>query len=115
MSQRSGSRAIAALTPGAMSSGSVSVTIPAGTVSGTYYIVAVADLFGGDYAAAMSYAQTVIEDDAFIGSRCILTEGVLVGERAVLAPFAEKSGDSREALLKQVRASMGLLLLQFVH
>ena len=27
------------------------------------YIVAMADLFGGDYAAAMSYAQTVIEDD----------------------------------------------------
>ena len=28
----------------------------------------------------------VIEDGAFIGSRCILTEGVLVGEEAVLAP-----------------------------
>jgi len=27
------------------------------------YIVGLADLFGGDYAAAMSYAQTVIEDD----------------------------------------------------
>lgn len=26
----------------------------------------------------------IIEDDAFIGSRCIVTEGVLVGERAVL-------------------------------
>jgi 2,3,4,5-tetrahydropyridine-2-carboxylate N-succinyltransferase len=28
----------------------------------------------------------IVEDGAFIGSRCILTEGVLVGERAVLAP-----------------------------
>src|SRR5438093_9008554 len=28
----------------------------------------------------------IVEDGAFIGSRCILTEGVVVGERAVLAP-----------------------------
>ena len=28
----------------------------------------------------------IVEDGAFIGSRCILTEGVLIGERAVLAP-----------------------------
>ncbi len=28
----------------------------------------------------------IVEDGAFIGSRCILTEGVRVGERAVLAP-----------------------------
>ena len=28
----------------------------------------------------------IVEDGAFIGSRCILTEGVLVGEEAVLAP-----------------------------
>lgn len=26
----------------------------------------------------------IVEDDAFVGSRCIVTEGVLVGERAVL-------------------------------
>jgi 2,3,4,5-tetrahydropyridine-2,6-dicarboxylate N-succinyltransferase len=28
----------------------------------------------------------IVEDGAFIGSRCILTEGVIVGEEAVLAP-----------------------------
>jgi len=28
----------------------------------------------------------IVEDGAFIGSRCIITEGVRVGERAVLAP-----------------------------
>jgi 2,3,4,5-tetrahydropyridine-2,6-dicarboxylate N-succinyltransferase len=28
----------------------------------------------------------IVEDGAFIGSRCILTEGVRIGERAVLAP-----------------------------
>jgi len=28
----------------------------------------------------------IIEDGAFIGSRCIVTEGVVVGEQAVLAP-----------------------------
>ena len=28
----------------------------------------------------------IVEDGAFIGSRCILTEGVVVGEEAVLAP-----------------------------
>src|SRR5204862_3289909 len=28
----------------------------------------------------------IVEDGAFVGSRCILTEGVVVGERAVLAP-----------------------------
>jgi 2,3,4,5-tetrahydropyridine-2,6-dicarboxylate N-succinyltransferase len=28
----------------------------------------------------------IVEDGAFIGSRCILTEGVLIGEQAVLAP-----------------------------
>jgi 2,3,4,5-tetrahydropyridine-2,6-dicarboxylate N-succinyltransferase len=28
----------------------------------------------------------IVEDGAFLGSRCILTEGILVGEQAVLAP-----------------------------
>ena len=28
----------------------------------------------------------IVEDGAFIGSRCILTEGVVIGEQAVLAP-----------------------------
>jgi 2,3,4,5-tetrahydropyridine-2-carboxylate N-succinyltransferase len=34
----------------------------------------------------------VIEDGAFIGSRCILTEGVVIGERAVLAPNVSLTG-----------------------
>jgi len=33
----------------------------------------------------------IVEDGSFIGSRCILTEGVLIGERAVLAQ-AERAG-----------------------
>src|SRR5438105_7085684 len=28
----------------------------------------------------------IVEDGAFLGSRCIVTEGVRIGERAVLAP-----------------------------
>ena len=34
----------------------------------------------------------IVEDGAFIGSRCILTEGVVVGERAVLAPNVSLTG-----------------------
>ena len=34
----------------------------------------------------------IVEDGAFIGSRCILIEGVLVGERAVLAPNVSLTG-----------------------
>ena len=34
----------------------------------------------------------IVEDGAFIGSRCILTEGVLIGERAVLAPNVSLTG-----------------------
>jgi 2,3,4,5-tetrahydropyridine-2,6-dicarboxylate N-succinyltransferase len=34
----------------------------------------------------------IVEDGAFIGSRCILVEGVLVGERAVLAPNVSLTG-----------------------
>jgi 2,3,4,5-tetrahydropyridine-2-carboxylate N-succinyltransferase len=34
----------------------------------------------------------VVEDGAFIGSRCILTEGVVIGERAVLAPNVSLTG-----------------------
>ncbi|MGH7894116.1 MAG: CARDB domain-containing protein [Candidatus Binatia bacterium] len=44
-----GARAVAALAPGASESGSVSVTIPAGTAPGTYYLIATAD---GDNAVA---------------------------------------------------------------
>jgi 2,3,4,5-tetrahydropyridine-2-carboxylate N-succinyltransferase len=34
----------------------------------------------------------IVEDGAFIGSRCILVEGVRVGERAVLAPNVSLTG-----------------------
>jgi 2,3,4,5-tetrahydropyridine-2-carboxylate N-succinyltransferase len=34
----------------------------------------------------------IVEDGAFVGSRCILVEGVLVGERAVLAPNVSLTG-----------------------
>ena len=34
----------------------------------------------------------IVEDGAFIGSRCILTEGVLIGEQAVLAPNVSLTG-----------------------
>ena len=34
----------------------------------------------------------IVEDGAFIGSRCILVEGVIVGERAVLAPNVSLTG-----------------------
>jgi 2,3,4,5-tetrahydropyridine-2,6-dicarboxylate N-succinyltransferase len=34
----------------------------------------------------------IVEDGAFIGSRCILVEGVVVGERAVLAPNVSLTG-----------------------
>jgi 2,3,4,5-tetrahydropyridine-2-carboxylate N-succinyltransferase len=34
----------------------------------------------------------IVEDGAFISSRCILVEGVVVGERAVLAPNVSLTG-----------------------
>jgi 2,3,4,5-tetrahydropyridine-2-carboxylate N-succinyltransferase len=34
----------------------------------------------------------IVEDGAFVGSRCILTEGVVIGERAVLAPNVSLTG-----------------------
>jgi 2,3,4,5-tetrahydropyridine-2-carboxylate N-succinyltransferase len=34
----------------------------------------------------------IVEDGAFVGSRCILTEGVVVGEQAVLAPNVSLTG-----------------------
>ncbi len=34
----------------------------------------------------------IVEDGAFVGSRCILVEGVVVGERAVLAPNVSLTG-----------------------
>ena len=46
------------------------------------YIVAVADLFGGDYAAAMSSAQTVIEDDPAYTAEVTLPELIQAAVRA---------------------------------
>jgi len=34
----------------------------------------------------------IVEDGAFVGSRCILVEGVVIGERAVLAPNVSLTG-----------------------
>jgi 2,3,4,5-tetrahydropyridine-2,6-dicarboxylate N-succinyltransferase len=34
----------------------------------------------------------IVEDGAFVGSRCILTEGVVIGEKAVLAPNVSLTG-----------------------
>ena len=41
-----GSRAVPALTPGALNLGTTAVTIPAGTAAGFYYVIAVADADG---------------------------------------------------------------------
>ena len=46
------------------------------------YIVAVADLLGGDYATAMSYAQTVIEDDPAYTAEVALPEVIQAAVRA---------------------------------
>ena len=46
------------------------------------YIVAVADLFGGDYTAAMSSAQTVIEDDPAYTAEAALPELIQAAVRA---------------------------------
>jgi 2,3,4,5-tetrahydropyridine-2,6-dicarboxylate N-succinyltransferase len=40
----------------------------------------------GGVLEPMQARPVIIEDGAFIGSRCVLTEGVVVGEQAVLAP-----------------------------
>jgi DNA-binding CsgD family transcriptional regulator len=46
------------------------------------YIVALADLFGGDYAAAMSSAQTVIDDDPAYTAEATLPELIEAAVRA---------------------------------
>ena len=57
-----GSRDAPALAPGASQSGSTSLTVPAGTAAGTYYIIAKAD---GDnavievYESNNTYARTI--------------------------------------------------------
>ena len=50
-------------------------------------------------------SPVIVEDGAFIGSRCILTEGVRIGERAVLG--AERLADRVRARDRRDRARAG--------
>src|SRR6267154_802438 len=53
---------------------------------------AILDYFRTRKLEPIEARPVIVEDGAFIGSRCILTEGVLVGERAVLAPNVSLTG-----------------------
>jgi DNA-binding CsgD family transcriptional regulator len=66
------------------------------------YIVALADLFGGDYAAAMSYAQTVIEDDPAYTAEATLPELV---EAAVRAGDYEAAATAHKTLSERALAA----------
>ncbi len=79
------------------------------------YIVAMADLFGGDYAAAMSYAQTVIEDDpAYTAGdyEAAATAHKTLSERALAAgtPWALGLRARCEALLAEGADAEGCYL-----
>jgi DNA-binding NarL/FixJ family response regulator len=65
------------------------------------YIVAAADLFGGDYAAAMSYAQTVIEDDPAYTAEVTLPELI---QAAVRAGDYEAAATARKTLSERALA-----------
>jgi DNA-binding NarL/FixJ family response regulator len=66
------------------------------------YIVALADLFGGDYAAAMSYAQTVTEDDPAYTAEATLPELV---EAAVRAGDYDAAATARKTLSERALAA----------
>ena len=66
------------------------------------YIVAVAGLFGGDYAAAMSYAQTVIEDDPAYTAEVALPELI---EAAVRAGDYEAAATAHKTLSERALAA----------
>jgi len=66
-----GSRAVASLAPGATDTGSVVVTIPAGTASGSYYILAVAD--GDNTLAETSEANNVFAKSISIGPNLVVS------------------------------------------
>ena len=66
------------------------------------YIVALADLFGGDYAAAMSYAQTVIEDDPAYTAEGTLPELI---EAAVRAGDYEAAATAHKTLSERALAA----------
>jgi hypothetical protein len=61
-----GSRAVASLAPGATSTGSAVVTIPAGTVGGQYYLIAAADADG--VVAETTESNNIINRGITIGS-----------------------------------------------
>ena len=61
------------------------------------YIVAMADLFGGDYAAAMSYAETVIENDPAYTAEGTLPELI---EAAVRAGDYEAAATAHKTLFR---------------
>jgi DNA-binding CsgD family transcriptional regulator len=66
------------------------------------YIVAKADLFGGDYPAAMSYGQTVIEDDPAYTAEATLPELV---EAAVRAGDYEAAATAHKTLSERALAA----------
>jgi DNA-binding CsgD family transcriptional regulator len=66
------------------------------------YIVALADLFGGDYAAAMSSAQTVIDDDPAYSAERALPELI---EAAVRAGDYEAAATARKTLSERALAA----------
>ena len=66
------------------------------------YIVAVAGLFGGDYAAAMSYAQTVIDDDPAYTAEAALPELI---EAAVRAGDYEAAATAHKTLSERALAA----------
>jgi DNA-binding NarL/FixJ family response regulator len=66
------------------------------------YIVALAGLFGGDYAAAMSYAQTVIEDDPAYTAEGTLPELI---EAAIRAGDYEAAATAHKTLSERALAA----------
>ena len=66
------------------------------------YIVAVAGLFGGDYPAAMSYAQTVIDDDPACTAEVALPELI---EAAVRAGDYEAAATAHKTLSERALAA----------
>jgi DNA-binding CsgD family transcriptional regulator/tetratricopeptide (TPR) repeat protein len=66
------------------------------------YIVATADLFGGDFAAAMSYAQTVIEDDPAYTAEVTLPELI---EAAVRVGDHEAAASAHKTLTERALAT----------
>jgi DNA-binding NarL/FixJ family response regulator len=66
------------------------------------YIVALAGLFGGDYAAAMSYAQAVIEDDPAYTAEGTLPELI---EAAIRAGDYEAAATAHKTLSERTLAA----------